>query len=53
MLYAGVLIDDLIELLQEIEHSVRHILGVESLEDVMGTTEHESQLATYVKRFLD
>jgi hypothetical protein len=53
MSYAEVLIDDLMELPQEIEHSVRHILGVESLEDVMGITEHESQLATYVTRFLD
>ncbi|KAH8724205.1 hypothetical protein GQ44DRAFT_740633 [Phaeosphaeriaceae sp. PMI808] len=53
MSYAGVLIDDLIELPQEVERRVRHILEVESLEDVIGTTEHGSQLATHVKRFLD
>ncbi|KAF1962128.1 hypothetical protein CC80DRAFT_154977 [Byssothecium circinans] len=53
MSYTGVLIDDLIELPQEIERRVRHILKAECLEDVMGTTEHESQLATHVKRFLD
>jgi hypothetical protein len=53
MSYAGVLIDDLIELPQEIERRVRHILEVESLDDVIGSTEHESQLATHVKRFLD
>jgi hypothetical protein len=53
MSYAGVLIDDLIELPQEIERRVRHILEAESLEDVIGTTEHESQLETHVKRFLN
>jgi hypothetical protein len=53
MSYAGVLIDDLIELPQEIERRVRHILKAESLEDVIGTTKHESQLATHEKRFLD
>lgn len=49
MSYAGVLIDDLMELPQEIERRVRHILDAESLEEVIGTTEHES----HVKRFLD
>ena len=53
MSYAGVLIDDLNELPQEIERKVRHILKAESLEDVIGTTEYESQLATHEKRFLD
>ncbi|KAF2447372.1 hypothetical protein P171DRAFT_355325 [Karstenula rhodostoma CBS 690.94] len=53
MSYAGILIDDLIELPQEIERRVRHILEAETLEDVIGTTEHESQLAPHIKRFLD
>jgi hypothetical protein len=46
MSYAGVYIDDLIELLPDIDRRVRHILEAESLEDVIGATEHESQLAT-------
>jgi hypothetical protein len=53
MSYAGVLIDDLIELPHEIEHRVRHILKAESLEDAIGTMEHQTQLASHVKRFLD
>jgi hypothetical protein len=53
MSYAGILIDDLTELPQEIERRVRHILQVETLDDVHGTAEHESQLATHVKRYLD
>jgi hypothetical protein len=53
MSYAGVLIDDLAELPHEIERRVRHILEAESLEDVIGTIKHESQLGTHVKRFLD
>jgi len=53
MSYAGILIDDLTGLPQEIERRVRHILEAGSLEDVFGRTEHESQLATHVKRFLD
>jgi hypothetical protein len=53
MSYAGVLIDDLSELPQEIERRVLHVLDAESLENVIGTTEHESQLVPHVKRFLD
>ncbi|KAK7177442.1 hypothetical protein PSPO01_16511 [Paraphaeosphaeria sporulosa] len=53
MSYAGILIDDLIELPQEMERRVRHILDAETLEDVIGTTEHESQLAPHMKGFLD
>jgi hypothetical protein len=53
MSLAGVLIDDLIELPQEIENRVRHILEVESLEGTIGTMEHKTQLASHVKRFLN
>ncbi|EUC39646.1 hypothetical protein COCMIDRAFT_41864 [Bipolaris oryzae ATCC 44560] len=53
MSYAGVFIDDLIELPHDVERKVRYILEVESLEDTIGTTEDDSQQATYVKRFLD
>lgn len=53
MYYAGVLIDDLIELLLEISRRVRHILEAESLQDVIGTMEHESQLATHVDEYLN
>jgi hypothetical protein len=53
MSYAGILIDDLTELPQEIERRVRHILEAETLEDVIGSTDHESQLAPHMKRFLD
>jgi hypothetical protein len=53
MSYAGVLIDDLTELPPEIERRVRYILNAESLEDSIGTMEHQSQLASHVKRFLN
>ncbi|KAF9731218.1 hypothetical protein PMIN06_009845 [Paraphaeosphaeria minitans] len=53
MSYAGILIDDLIELPYDIERRVRHILEAETLEDVIGTTDYESQLAPHMKRFLD
>lgn len=53
MSYAGVLIDDLDQLPQEIERRMQHILEAESLEDVIGITDHESQHATHVRRFLD
>jgi hypothetical protein len=53
MSYAEVLIDDLMELPQEIEHRVRQILEAESLENSIGTMKHHLQLASHVKRFLD
>ncbi|KAL5114648.1 hypothetical protein ACEQ8H_007493 [Pleosporales sp. CAS-2024a] len=53
MSYAGVFIDGLIELPHHVERKVRDILEAESLEDIIGTTEDDSQQATYVKRFLD
>jgi hypothetical protein len=53
MSYAGVFIDDLNELPREIECRVRHVLEAKSLEDAIGTTEYQSELATHVKRFLD
>ncbi|KAI1676338.1 hypothetical protein KJE20_14067 [Pyrenophora tritici-repentis] len=53
MSYARVFIDDLIELPHDVERKVRYILEAESLEDIIGTTEDDSQQATYVKRFLD
>ena len=53
MSYAGVFIDDLVELPHDVERKVRYILEVETLEGIIGTTKDDSQQATYVKRFLD
>lgn len=46
--YAGVFIDDLIELPHDVERKVRYILE----EDINCVTENESQQADYVKRYL-
>ncbi|KAJ6284638.1 hypothetical protein J3E71DRAFT_266516 [Bipolaris maydis] len=53
MSYAGVFIDDLVELPHDVERKVRYILEAESLEDMIGTREDDSQQVAYVKRFLD
>lgn len=51
--YAGIFIENLAELPPEIERRLRHILKAESLEDILGTAEHESQQATHVEKFLN
>ncbi|XP_014551483.1 hypothetical protein COCVIDRAFT_20276 [Bipolaris victoriae FI3] len=53
MSYAGVFIDDLVELPHEVKCKVQYILELESLENANGITEDESQQAAYVKRYLD